>query len=725
MDCLPPRKASLYNVTVRLSGQTGAEENSVRLSISARVSMACALVILLSMLLLAIGLSVSNDIHYANERVTLLSLALQTEDQHDQAQRNLRLNVGEATRDAEHGTRVSASRWAGLWQQAADFERLSSPVTTLCLRSEAGTASIAIRETRRAAVAFVQQSRSLMYTARTNPSLVKAAMPQFLSSLKKLESSRSSARELLATEIGLAAERNGRESRQNIIALLLGGLAIVALIFVMTIWLRRQLLLPITVIAERLREFKLGGDDGDVPGLKRADELGDLARGLFDYHAAVNHRRAAERRAEFLAHHDMLTGLANRLLFENRLAHELSRSDRTGDTVAVLAIDLDGFKAINDQLGHAGGDRALKQAADLLLGCVRSDDLVARIGGDEFAIIQVAHAQPAAAEALIARVFRALSASTDEIHIQMSIGVALSEPEQTGEELHELADLALYRAKADGRNNARFFNENLKQEESVRRRLARDLEDAFSTKQLHLAYQPIANAASMTTVGYEALLRWDHPTLGEIPPHIFIPVAEATGLISSIGSWVIDQALAEASTWDQSLSLAINLSPLQFRSNGLAAEIVNAAHAWDVPLSRLELEVTESATLLGQQRGNVLRTLRTLQAIGVRIVMDDFGTGHSSLSNLKDFSFDKLKLDRSFVAEMLDHPSSASIVKATVGLGKSLGLTIVAEGVESKDQLDTLRLWGCDQVQGFLVGRPTNSGFKIGRPTLEHNVAGY
>jgi diguanylate cyclase (GGDEF)-like protein len=697
----------------------------VRLSISARVSMACALVILLSMMLLAIGLSVANDIDYANQRVTLLSMALQTEGQHDQAQRDLRLNVGEATRDAEHGTPVSASRWVGLWQQAADFERLSSSMSNLCLRSEAGTASIAIRETRRAAVAFVQQSKSLINTARTNPSLIKAAMPQFLSSLRKLEASRSSARELLASEIGLATERNGRESRQNIIALLLGGFAIVTLIFAMTIWLRRQLLLPITVIAERLREFKLGGSDGDVPGLKRADELGDLARGLFDYHAAVNDRRAAERRAEFLAHHDMLTGLANRLLFESRLAHELSRSERTGDTVAVLAIDLDGFKAINDQFGHAGGDRALKQAAELLSGCVRSEDLVARIGGDEFAIVQVAHAQPAAAEALIARVFKALSVPTDEIHIQMSIGVALSEPKQTGEELHELADLALYRAKADGRKTARFFNEHLKQEESVRRRLARDLEEAFSTKQLRLTYQPIANAASMTIVGYEALLRWYHPTLGEIPPHIFIPVAEATGLISSIGSWVIDQALAEASTWDPSLSLAINLSPLQFRSNGLAAEIVNAAHAWDVALSRLELEVTESATLLGDQRGNVLRTLRTLQAIGVRIVMDDFGTGHSSLSNLKDFGFDKLKLDRSFIAEMPDHASSASIVKAAIGLGKSLGLTIVAEGVETEDQLKTLRLWDCDQVQGFLVGPPVDLGFEIDRATLEHNVAGY
>jgi diguanylate cyclase (GGDEF)-like protein len=695
----------------------------VRLSISARVSLACALVILLSVMLLAIGLSVANDIHFANQRVTLLSEALQTENRHDRAQRDLRLNVGEATRDAEHGAPVSASRWSELWRQAADFERLSSSVTTLCLRSEAGTASIAIRETRRAAAAFVQQSRNLIRTARTNPLRVRAAMPQFLSSLRKLEASRSSARELLATEIGLAAERNGRESRHDIIAVLLGGLAIVALIFAMTIWLRRQLLLPITVIAERLREFKRGGGDGHVPGLKRADELGDLARGLFDYHAAVNDRRVAERRAEFLAHHDMLTGLANRLLFESRLAHELSRSERTGDIVAVFAVDLDGFKAINDRLGHAGGDRALKHAAKLLSRCVRSDDLVARIGGDEFAIIQVAPAQPAAAEALISRIFKeASSGANEEAAIQMSIGVALSEQKQTGEELHELADLALYRAKADGRNTARFFNKHLKEEESLRLRLARDLEEALSARQLHLAYQPIADTASMTFTGYEALLRWRHPVLGEISPDVFIPVAESTGLIAPIGSWVIDQALAEASTWNSSLSLAINLSPLQFRSKDLAAEIVNAARRWDVALGRMELEVTESATLLGHRRDNVLGTLRTLQALGATIVMDDFGTGHSSLSNLKDFTFNKLKLDRSFIDEMLEHTSSASIVKAAIGLGKSLGLTIVAEGVETEDQLTRLRQWGCDQVQGYLIGRPSNLVRAADRRTLEHSV---
>ncbi|RYE95936.1 MAG: diguanylate cyclase, partial [Oxalobacteraceae bacterium] len=357
-------------------------------------------------------------------------------------------------------------------------------------------------------------------------------MPHFLGALTALEMSRSQARKELTLAIGLAAESNRRNGRRDIISVLLGGLGIVAIIFSMAIWLRRRLVLPITIMAARLREFQIGESDRDVPGLERPDELGDLARGLHEYRKAVESRRTAERRAEFLANHDMLTGLANRLLFENRLAHELGRSARTGDVVAVFAIDLDAFKAINDRLGHAGGDRVLKRTAQLLSSCVRGDDLVARIGGDEFAVIQVARSQPAATETLISRIFKMASAPSDEgVAIKMSVGVALSEPGQTGDELHELADLALYRAKADGRNTARIYNKHLKDEESRRVRLARDLENAVSASEFRLAFQPIADAFSLEIVAYEALLRWRHPILGDIPPDIFIPIAESSGLI--------------------------------------------------------------------------------------------------------------------------------------------------------------------------------------------------
>jgi EAL domain-containing protein (putative c-di-GMP-specific phosphodiesterase class I) len=286
------------------------------------------------------------------------------------------------------------------------------------------------------------------------------------------------------------------------------------------------------------------------------------------------------------------------------------------------------------------------------------------------------------------------------------VGVALSEPGQTGDELYELADLALYRAKSDGRNTARIYNKHLKDEASQRLRLARDLENAVSANELHLDFQPIADTASLEIVAYEALLRWRHPSLGEISPDIFIPIAESCGLIDTIGSWMIDHALCTASTWNPKLSLAINLSPIQFRSVGLVTEICEAALRCRFKFDRLELEVTESATLLGFQRDNVLATLRELRTRGAKVVMDDFGTGHSSLSNLKEFTFDKIKIDRSFVATMHSHDSSSSIVRATIGLGKSLGLVIVAEGVETEEQLSVLRRWGCDQVQGFLIGKP-------------------
>ncbi|WP_423326549.1 putative bifunctional diguanylate cyclase/phosphodiesterase [Sphingomonas sp. 4RDLI-65] len=660
----------------------------------------------MALALLAIGLSVSNKIHLADLRITRLSDALGREDRLDQAQRWLRQDIGRLTRDAERGVKVSDANWRDLRDRVADFKRHSLQTAQSPDRRSA-SGSTPIQEVQQAAAAFAKASDQLIKTGRFRPSGIKGAMPRFLGALTALETSRSQARRELTSAIWEPAERNRRESRRDIVSVLLGGLVIVAIIFGMTIWLCRRLVSPIAIMAARLREFKAGESDGQVPGLERADELGDLARGLYEYRSAVDSRRTAERRAEFLANHDMLTGLANRLLFENRLAHELARSARTGDVVAVFAVDLDAFKAINDRLGHPGGDRVLKRTAQLLSSCVRGDDLVARIGGDEFAIIQVARLQPAATEALISRIFKMASAPSDEgVAIKMSVGVALSETGQTGDELHELADLALYRAKADGRNTARIYDKHLKDEESQRVRLARDLENAISANELRLVFQPIADTVSLELVAYEALLRWRHPSLGEIPPDVFVPIAESSGLIETIGSWMIDQALRAASTWDPKVSLAINLSPIQFRSLSLATEICDLSLHWGVAFDRLELEVTESATLLGFQRDNVLATLEMLRDYGAKVVMDDFGTGHSSLSNLKEFTFDKIKIDRSFIATMDSHASSSSIVKATIGLGKSLGLIIVAEGVETDEQLLILRHWGCDQVQGFLIGKP-------------------
>ena len=699
--------SSAPNEKVTVFGDVSFKEKLMRLSISARVLIACTTVILMALAVLAVGLTVANKIHDADTRITHLSQALRLEDQMEAGQRRLRQDLGRITRDAEGGLFVPAPRWDSLHDQVTQFRRKSlSQGHFLTNKLEDGFSPRP--GTGQAAANFSRVANQLIETGRTDPSAIKAAMPNFLAALEALESSRSEARKHLTSAIWRAADKNRRESRRDIVSVLLGGLVIVAIMLGVTIWLRRSVVTPLTILAASVRGFEVGEGDKPVPGQRRDDELGDLARGLYEYRNAVESRRAAERRAEFLANHDMLTGLANRLLFENRLSHELSRTGRTGDAVAVFAIDLDDFKAINDRLGHAGGDRALKQTARLLSSSVRGDDLVARIGGDEFAIIQVAQSQPAAAEALISRIYKNAATPAEEaLAMRMSIGVALSEPGHNGDELHELADVALYRAKASGKNTARIFNKHLKDEESLRVRLGRDLERAIQGNQLHLAFQPIADAASLDIVAHEALLRWEHPDLGNIPPDVFVPVAESTGLIESIGCWVIDEAIHSASNWRCDQSLAINLSPIQFRSTGLAARICDAARRWDVPFKRLEFEVTESATLLGLHRDNVLATLRELQEHGAKVVMDDFGTGHSSLSNLKDFTFDKIKIDRSFVATMHSHPSSSSIVKATIGLGKTLGLTIVAEGVETQSQLSKLRRWGCDQVQGFLIGKPT------------------
>lgn len=688
----------------------------MRISIATRVSTTCATVLAVSLLLLGAGLMVGREVHHANERVGGLSRMLDAQDREDQAQRKLRLAVGDATRAAEQGRAVPDATWAGLAIELAEFRTLSASTIVPAPDAAAPGTRAAIAETRAAALAFVPSGRRLATTARLRPHTIKAAMPGFLAALKRLEAARTATREALVGEMNGAVEISIAKSRVALVRLCVGVVVALVILFAMTVWLRRRLLAPIVDIAARLRHFDSEATrDAPVPGLDRRDELGDLARGLSEYRDAVEERRAAQRRVQFLAHHDLLTGLPNRLMFETRLADELARCRRTGDRVAVFAVDLDGFKAINDRHGHAGGDRALKRAAALLSDCIRSDDMVARIGGDEFAVVQVSDRQPLAAEALLTRLFRATAATAAEpVEIRMSVGVALSGSDQDGEELYNLADTALYRAKADGRNTARFFDTGLQDEIRLRRRLARDLERAIDGDELYLAFQPIADGATLRPVGHEALLRWRHPELGEVAPGVFVPIAESVGLIGRIGAWAADRALATAAGWDPALSVSLNLSPIQFRDPDLARALLETAARHSVPPERLEVEVTESATLLGHQREAVLETLRRLQGAGARIAMDDFGTGHSSLSNLKDFGFDKLKIDRSFVSAMLDHQPSASIVRATIGLGKSLGLLIVAEGVETPEQLDQLRRWGCDQVQGYLIGRPAERPVSTG-----------
>jgi diguanylate cyclase (GGDEF)-like protein len=424
-------------------------------------------------------------------------------------------------------------------------------------------------------------------------------------------------------------------------------------------------------------------------------------------------RRRAEARIQFLAHHDPLTRLPNRAGFAAQLGHALELRQRTQVPFAVLTLDLDRFKVVNDTLGHAIGDALLVKAAARLRKAVRSDDMVCRVGGDEFSVVQLGAAQPEGATALAQRLVDLLSrpfiVDGQVLSIGTSVGIALCPPDgQDAGTLTRSADLALYRAKAEGRGTYRFFETEMDTRMQRRRLMEVELRTALALRQFHLVYQPLLDVGSDDVVGFEALLRWSHPQRGLIPPGDFIPLAEETGLIVPIGEWALREACQEAARWPMPASVAVNLSSLQFRSPGLVETIQSACRAARLDPRRLELEITE--TVLLTDSAATLETLRQLKALGVRISMDDFGTGYSSLSYLRSFPFDKIKIDRSFVSDVTEGGESTAIVRAIIGLGRSLGMQTTVEGVETEAQLLHVRNEGCDQVQGYHIGRPLAPG---------------
>jgi diguanylate cyclase (GGDEF)-like protein/PAS domain S-box-containing protein len=418
----------------------------------------------------------------------------------------------------------------------------------------------------------------------------------------------------------------------------------------------------------------------------------------------ITERRKAEARIAHMAHHDGLTNLPNRDFFQARLRDALQRSRSGTNRVAVLGLDLDLFKNINDSFGHATGDRLLKLVAERLEAEISGDNLAARLGGDEFAVVLYG-VSPREASELAERLIEVLGAPYDidgvEVVIGASIGIALSPGDgSTSEELMRNADMALYRAKADGGGVHRFFEREMDLQAQKRRDLERDLRRAFSNGEFELHYQPLVDIVSNRISGFESLLRWRHPEKGMISPAEFVPVAEDIGLIVALGEWALRQACSEAMKWPSDIKVAVNLSPVQFRSRNLVQAVISAlAHSGLSP-RRLELEITESV-FLAETEAN-LAILHQLRGLGVSISMDDFGTGYSSLSYLRSFPFDKIKIDRSFVKDLARRSDCVAIVRAISGLGRSLNITTTAEGVETVDQLDWLRAEGCNEVQGFL-----------------------
>ncbi|WP_018260791.1 putative bifunctional diguanylate cyclase/phosphodiesterase [Methylobacterium sp. WSM2598] len=422
----------------------------------------------------------------------------------------------------------------------------------------------------------------------------------------------------------------------------------------------------------------------------------------------VTERRRAEARITHMAHHDALTDLPNRVLFRQRIVAALEAQARDGRSAGLLCLDLDRFKLVNDTLGHPAGDELLRQAAQRLASCAQ-DGSVARLGGDEFALLAPADG-PEAVMATARRVIAALAqqpflVAGQAVQVGASVGVALLPADGTDPDvLLRRADMALYAAKAAGRGTAVAFEPAMDEAIQARRILEADLRAALEAGALEVHYQPLHDCRTLRILGCEALLRWRHPARGFVPPGEFVPLAEDLGLIGELGAFVLRAACREAAGWSVPLRVAVNLSPAQFRSPGLALSVTAILAETGLDPRRLDLEITETV-LLSEDAANVA-ILSELRALGVRIAIDDFGTGYASLSYLRAFPFDQIKIDRSFVGRLGEDPQSAAIVRAVTNLGRSLGIVTVGEGVETPRQLEQLRAFGCDVVQGYLLGRP-------------------
>ena len=418
-------------------------------------------------------------------------------------------------------------------------------------------------------------------------------------------------------------------------------------------------------------------------------------------------REELQARSQYLAYHDSLTGLGNRLLFKEELEQALT--EESAKTLAVLFVDLDGFKAVNDTGGHSVGDLLLKSLAAKLRDLLPPRDRIARLGGDEFAILQISGVQPSSSIALAERIIEVAAHPQNieghDVTVGASVGIAIVRPgEMNAETVLKCADLAMYSAKSGGRGTFRMFDPQMDAIAQTRRSLERDMRTALVQGDFSLFYQPLVNLQTRKVTAFEALMRWHHAERGSVAPSEFIPVAEEIGLIVQLGEWALRQACMEAVDWPDGIHVSVNLSPLQFAKGNLVSTVMSALASSGLPASRLELEITESVLLEKSDRN--IRILNHLRALGVRISMDDFGTGYSSIGYLRSFPFDKIKIDQSFVRDVLVDAGSLAIVRAIAGLGVSFGMTTTAEGVETEEQMRCLNREGCIEVQGYLLSKP-------------------
>ena len=425
-------------------------------------------------------------------------------------------------------------------------------------------------------------------------------------------------------------------------------------------------------------------------------------------HEDITEQKRAEERISYAAHHDALTGLPNRKLFCEQLEQALKRV-RRGERLAVLYLDLDHLKRVNDTLGHPVGDKLLKGVADRLRGCVRDIDLVARLSGDEFAIIQSSLDRPSDAADLAMRAREAIHEPFDldghEVTVDISVGISIAPNDATDlNELLKTADIALYEAKNTGRGTYCFYQTEMNERMQARGKLERDLQSALTNGEFELFYQPIVSLEDNKIKTFEALLRWRHPERGLVSPTEFIPLAEETGLIVPLGEWVLRTACAEAAKWPDDISVAVNVSAIQLTNKNLINVVIGAIASAGLPANRLILEITELVFL--EDTFANLATLKSVHELGVQFAMDDFGTGYSSLGYLLSFPFSKIKIDRSFITGLAEKNESRAIVRAIADLARNLNMQVIAEGVETVKQCEQVRILGCTDIQGYLISVP-------------------
>ncbi len=517
-------------------------------------------------------------------------------------------------------------------------------------------------------------------------------------------------------DTALGAARDWVTDSRRAAALRVVVLAVVVVLFlvvtlaVLTL-LKRRIVSPLLALTEAIGRLARREYGVAIQPLMRTDEVGRVAVALEALRSDAMAAEKSEARIVHMACHDALTGLPNRNLLYERMEHALGLAGR-GQNCAALCLDLDRFKDVNDTFGHPVGDQLLQAVSERLLACVRENDTVSRLGGDEFVVLLIGLETPDSAGLLAQRIVRTLSDPFDldghSIVVGASVGIAVTPQDATSAvTLLKSADTALYRAKLDEPGSYRFFEPEMDARLQARVALERDLRQAVRDEAFVLAYQPQYNLATDQLCGFEALLRWHHPVRGTVGPVEFIPLAEDTGLIVPIGAWVLRQACAEAVNWPATVKLAVNLSAVQFKSQVLVQTVRQALADSGLPPTRLDLEITEGVLL--NNSAATLAVLHELRDLGVSISMDDFGTGYSSLSYLRSFPFDKIKIDQSFVRDLSQHEDSRAIIRAVVALGKSLGMTTTAEGVETEDQLTQLRREGCTEVQGYLFSKPTSA----------------